>query len=404
MKLLSTELVRGRFLKQVAVYQPRRRKPFSVHMTAPGWVPDPVSSDQFFLLGAAIAFVLAEDYSQDIPVSETVFENFAKLQTIWTGWYPNKRMIETAAPLAPQDGPASTGTTDEACFFTAGVDSLFTVHQLQDAITALLHVVHVGDDEADIAAAFETLTAYQSFADLTGRKFIPVASNLMSAVPEFMDAWAYLSHGIAYAAAAHSLSGQLHKIHISSSMPAFAQMPWGSHPDTDRLFGSDTLEVNHYGTEWERWDKTLTLADDKRSLSIMNVCAHGHQEGAFSNCSTCQKCARTMLMLDLAGVNRADAPSFDWSVYDMSRISRLHLRSRNEVDSMHDVRNRAVRLGRDDIASAVETMLRRSNRYLFLTEWEYFVRKRLGVAARLKRPLKAMREGVYRLFRLRRTL
>ena len=92
MKLLSTELVRGRFLKQVAVYQPRRRKPFSVHMTAPGWVPDPVSSDQFFLLGAAIAFVLAEDYSQNIPVSETVFENFAKLQTIWTGWYPNKRM------------------------------------------------------------------------------------------------------------------------------------------------------------------------------------------------------------------------------------------------------------------------------------------------------------------------
>ena len=405
MKLVDVSVDRGEFYTQTAHFETKRGRKSSIFFAVPRTLREAVSQDQLFVLGTSIAYVLGEDYVQDVPVTKTTFDNVQAAKAIWTDWYPYRRNIKASAPLTDDVRAEARDSMHEACFFTAGIDSLFTAYKLGPAISALVTVVHVDRCDPDrIRAEIAKMDDYVAFAARTGRTFIPVATNMMTAVPEYMDSWAYLSHGAAFSSVAHVLSGELKRIHISSSAPYFQLMPWGSHPETDRRFSSASLEVSHFGADWERWDKTVDLVTDPVSLSVLNVCAEGKLPPPWPNCSKCQKCTRSMMMMDLAGVDMAQATTFDWRNYDLDRIATLHLRSKNEFNSMHDVRNKAIELGRDDIVRTIDRMLAGSEKYLFLTKWEFFIRQRFKSVIWLKRPLKSLRGGVYRILGLRRSL
>ncbi len=405
MRLAGMSAERGEYFVQTFDYETRGGKRHSIFVVLPNWVSDPVSADQAFVLGASIAFVLGEDYTQDIPVTETTARNVDDVLSIWHDWHPYKRKIAIRAPVSPDLGSGGRPAAKEACFFTAGIDSLFTAHKLGPAIEALVTVVHVERfDPAKVRSEIDEVSEYEKFARATGRVFIPAASNVMTAVPEYFDAWSYLSHGAAFSSIAHALSGELRRIHISSSAPYFQLMPWGSHPEIDKRLSSASFDVNHFGADWERWDKTVDLVRDPLSLSVLNVCASGKLPPPYPNCSKCQKCTRSMMMMDLAGVDRSQATTFDWSLYDLDRISALHLRSKNEFNSMHDVRNKAIELGRGDIVRTIDRMLSGSEKFLFLTRWEFYLRQRFRSIIWMKPALKAFRRGVYQALGLRRSL
>lgn len=405
MRLAGMSAERGEFFVQTFDYESRGGKRYSIFIALPDWVNDPISADQAFVLGASIAFVFGEDYAQDIAVTATTAHNVAEVLSIWHDWHPYKRKIDTRAPVSPGPVSSERPAAKEACFFTAGIDSLFTAHKLGPAIEALVTVVHVDRfDPVEVRNGICEVSEYEEFARKTGRVFIPAASNVMTAVPEYFDAWSYLSHGAAFSAIAHALSGELRRIHISSSAPYFQLMPWGSHPEIDKRLSSANLDINHFGADWERWDKTVDLVADPVSLSVLNVCAGGKLRPPYPNCSKCQKCTRSMMMLDLADVDRSQASTFDWSLYDLDRIASLHLRSKNEFNSMHDVRNKAIELGRDDIVRAIDKMLKGSEKFLFLTRWEFYLRQRFRSIIWMKPALKALRRGVYQTLGLRRSL
>ena len=133
MRLAGMSAERGEYFVQAFDYETRGGKRHSIFVALPDWVSDPVSADQAFVLGASIAFVLGEDYTQDIPVTETTARNVDDVLSIWHDWHPYKRKIAIRAPVSPDLGSGGRPAAKEACFFTAGIDSLFTAHKLGES-------------------------------------------------------------------------------------------------------------------------------------------------------------------------------------------------------------------------------------------------------------------------------
>lgn len=111
-----------------------------------------------------------------------------------------------------------------------------------------------------------------------------------------------------------------------------------------------------------------------------------------------------MLTLDLAGVDKAACPEFDWRSYDPAKAQTLVLRTPNEYLFAREIRDAAARLGRQDIVVPTERLIRRSSRYLVLTRLEMYVRKRLAIDGAMRGRLSRLRGLVYRGLGLKREL
>jgi len=66
-------------------------------------------------------------------------------------------------------------------------------------------------------------------------------------------------------------------------------------------------------------EKVLQVAEIPDTYDSLDVCFRQSQGG---NCSTCPKCVRTLLTLEIAGLLESYAPSFDLETYRRER-SRL---------------------------------------------------------------------------------
>lgn len=75
-------------------------------------------------------------------------------------------------------------------------------------------------------------------------------------------------------------------------------MPWGSHPVTDPLWGTEAVEILHHGLEARRLDKLECLAGDAEALALLRVCPRN----TVYSCGVCEKCLRTRVALRLLGL------------------------------------------------------------------------------------------------------
>ena len=408
MKLLgiSTSDANGLY-REEATYAAEHGRRYSIHFEMDAARARPRNQDHFALFGAAAAFVLGEDYEQDAPADATLLAQLREVLSIWKTWYPyrhatrldvRERSAAEAAALSPSAGR-------RACLFTGGVDSLFTLLRRRDEIDTILCVVHTGGQDSSFRAELAKLGPVDAFSERMALTHLAVGTNMMTAIPEYQDAWAHLSHGAAYAAAAHFLSGELAHATISSSLTWSQLMPWGSHPDTDWRFGSSGLSLDHFGTDTSRIDKTTAIAEVPAFLEMLNVCSRGrHALGTHINCSNCQKCLRTMLALDLAGIDRSTATSFDWSAYSPANAEKIYLRTENEYMLFEEIRDRALSLDRMDVVEPVNRLIRRSRKFVKLTQAEMAIRLRLPYIARARKSALTVRNTVYRVFGLRTRL
>jgi hypothetical protein len=190
---------------------------------------------------------------------------------------------------------------------------------------------------------------------------------------------------------------------LSSSHGYGHLMPWGSHPLTDVLLSSSRLSTAHYGNVYTRVEKTAEVAKDPLALSLLGVCGYGRREHQFVNCSRCEKCLRTMVTLDLVGVDRAHASTFDWTAYDPTKLSKIFLRTDSEASFFEEIIATARRANRPEIVAACERAIQRSRKYRFLVAGELMVRTRVPAVLRYKDQLLTAKSTVYRMLNLQRT-
>lgn len=395
----------GDYLRITGSYTRSSGSAFDFHFVIPKRYADWIAphTDGWYLLGVAAAFTLGEDYRHNGDVSPKLIRNSKSLIRQWHAFFPRRRLIKVHGATSRELTASPQKGDLVACLFTGGVDSAFTFAEKVNEVDVALLASFRFTAEVDYSYIVKRQQAYEASTHLLGVESLAVGNNLLSVLPEWGEAWSYLTHGAALVGMCHLLAGRIGMVSISSSHSYGELIPWGSHPLTDNLLSSDDLAVEHYGTEYSRFDKVAKLASHPNLLKNLSVCGKPPgQKNGLINCSECQKCVRTMAALDLSGVDKQECTSFDWSNYSPDKVSKVTLHHPNEYIFFEELIEAGRTRGRDDVSSAADVAIRRSSKFKPLVAVEGYLRRSFPAVGRMPVLAKA-KKRFYSIVRQRST-
>jgi len=212
-----------------------------------------------------------------------------------------------------------------ALFFSAGLDSFYSLIKLDQSQGELTHLILVrGFDISLDDDALYNMT-YAAAKDVAGnfrKTLIPISTNLRSLTDRFVH-WDF-AFGPALASIGLSLQSWLGRVYIASDLPN-VPYPTGSRPDLDPLWSTETTAFVHHGYETVKREKGKAVACNPLARKYLRVCWE-NWHGAY-NCGKCMKCVLTMLDLHLAGVLE------EFTVFPTKLSPNLVRRSRLDADS-----------------------------------------------------------------------
>jgi hypothetical protein len=180
------------------------------------------------------------------PVSPRLLAATERIMDVVRGWQPSlhRVRIEGAVPrtAAPAAGPR-VGT-----FFSGGLDSFYTLLKHRDEITDLIHIYGFQRQPSDIALRQRTSELVRRVGAELGKNVIEVESNYRSFLKPYVS-HTLLAHGASLATVGHLLGPEFHRIYIAATYHRDTLFPWGSHPDLDPLWSTESLDVVHDGCE-----------------------------------------------------------------------------------------------------------------------------------------------------------
>ncbi|MBA3698676.1 MAG: hypothetical protein H0W78_07470 [Planctomycetes bacterium] len=218
--------------------------------------------------------------------------NVHSATTLMGSWWGHRPVTyQTDGPLdlpSPASPPTLEG--DTGLFFSGGVDSFYSLVQNPD-IRVILFVVGFDIPLANRAAWEARIRCYREVAHARGITLVTVFTNLRE---RFLNGMSWSQHhGCALTAVAHSLGTLASRWLISASFfPGFI-MPWGTHPDLDWRWGSDSTSFQHFGIDRWRGEKLAAMADEDFVHRNLHVC-YANPDGS-GDCGKCEKCVRTRL-------------------------------------------------------------------------------------------------------------
>jgi len=269
-----------------------------------------VSSDRGDAFVVALLFLamrLHEDIRIDAPVSARLAQGLKEHQRVFTTWFPELRVATLRHNGYAPEVQTATGT---GSFFSGGIDSFFTLQSHLDEqepnpdyrITHSLYLDGFDTHELRTDAYDESLEAFKSLLAGLGVDLIPIRTNLKEFINE--DTTGFIrSYGSILLSNALLMQGLLRRCYVPSGL-TYGEEVYdyeGSHPLTDHLFSTETLEVIHDGAWATRVEKTLALASWPATYDHLYVCFGRGKGSGLENCSRCEKCIRTMIALKLAG-------------------------------------------------------------------------------------------------------
>jgi hypothetical protein len=215
----------------------------------------------------------------------------------------------------------TTKPTITASFFSAGVDSFYTYLKQKKKRNKITHFILVHGFDIDLrnnALFQETLKNIKTIADIEGVEVIPVETNIRELVePHLLWDW---GHGGALAAVGLMLRKRVKTLFISGALRFDQLFPYGTHPDLDPLWGTETLSFIHDGNEYDRLDKVMqSIVHSPLALKYLRVCGQ-NRKGVY-NCSRCFKCLWTMMVLICA--NKLHAAKTFQTPIDLYAVSRM---------------------------------------------------------------------------------
>ncbi len=264
-----------------------------------------------------VAGTVAEDFAANLP---KVVDTVAR-------WWKFARLLPsfdtTAAPLRQEDTIDAARSGSALCF-SGGVDSFFSLRAAGRQVDALLfvHGFDIRVDDSERAAAAEVHV--RSVARETGSRSAAIRTNLREH-PAFRQCKWIRTYGGALAAIGHVASGEWSTLQVSSSYAYSDKRVSGSHWQLDPLWSGAGLVVDHVGAGASRTDKLRALRDDSLVQRYLRVC--WENRSSRLNCSRCEKCIRTEVVLASLGALEA------FQVFDDPRTLA------ERVDALECVRN-----------------------------------------------------------------
>lgn len=254
----------------------------------------------------------------EAPISSLWLRNGERRARVVDRWWGLTPAVSGPPPTAGAERRRPRLQT--ALCFTGGADSTHVLRAEGRRIDALLfvHGYDIPLDDAERMAHAER--SVRAVGAAAGTKVVVVRTNLREH-PSFAGTnWEWV-HGGALAAVGHLLTRTIGRLLIASSFPYDDDSPWGSHWRLDSLWSSERLEISHVGADLWRSEKLLELAADGLAQEHLRVCWQRFA-GPGANCGRCEKCVRTMLVLDQAG-RLGDFRVFDQTEPLAARVSAL---------------------------------------------------------------------------------
>jgi hypothetical protein len=234
-------------------------------------------------------------------------------------------------------------------FYTGGADSSYSLQQLHAKLRYAVFVEGFDiklDDLDRLESARRWLSAT---AKACGVELVVVRTNLRSH-PLFRSVSWEITHISALAAVAHALGDQVHTMYVAASD---VEPPWGSAPDLDRAWSSDSVAIENHSGELSRLERVTSIAAWEPVRGRLRVCWENKSNDL--NCGFCEKCVRTRAQLLAAGAPEA-LDSFPKGVSLASGIARLGHVQHELHGQWRDI---AAHLDSRRLRRAIERMLRR---------------------------------------------
>lgn len=304
-------------------------------------------ADSFMIMALAGSMLRNEPLTVDASnrVSRVLLSHLPEVQNILHCWNPKFRRVAVHA-TAIEPSPALGRV---ASLYSGGVDSIHTVVRHRGAIT---DAVFIGgfDFDVDSRQLAQAVERSRTTLSILGKSLVVVHSNQL--------AWGQAS-GVArnfwhsaYLTAA-ALFFRFERILIPSTHTYAELGPHGSHPILDPLWSNGTTGIEHADGECRRSEKLEQIAADPGILEHLHVC----WRDPLRNCGACAKCHRTMVALDLLGLEgpfpRRASPS------DMRRLKADNAES---LSYLIDLALLAHERKRPDMLRAAKAALRRYDR------------------------------------------
>jgi len=304
------------------------------------------TGDAFVAAGLLAAMARGEALELDpaYTISPMLARNLGTLQEVFSVWMPGLRRVEIEARTAPPPEPRRA----TASFFSGGVDSLYTFLEKEPEISALLHIRGFDYRRENEPLVREIDDANERFTRERGRSFAIVESNLRDlydAIGMHANVW----HGCHLASV--GLAAGFSRIYVPSTLTWDELLPWGSHPVTDSLWGSEAVQFVNHGADATRVDKLRRLGRDPAALELVRVCA----SNVSYSCGVCEKCLRTRAGLRVLRLSSSRLPRLE----SLGRVRAL--RFKNEFNRLEWEKNQqwAARAGDRALARAIAVPLAR---------------------------------------------
>jgi hypothetical protein len=192
-----------------------------------------------------------------------------------------------------------------ATAFSGGIDSFFTLwSHLPENQSILPFVVTHGlfvygldphlEDEENYRIVY---AEYTKLFDAFGLELVSVQTNAYL-LAQFRINWIYF-FGQPLIGAAQMMSPFLRRFYVPSGFSYHDKVLQGSSPLIDHLLSTEQLDVVHHGASTSRIDKLKTLANWPATYHRLRVCTNKKGLHGFQNCSSCDKCYRTIVTLSL---------------------------------------------------------------------------------------------------------
>lgn len=282
-------------------------------------LPEPLRPIPVLAHVCPVAWATGADVVVD-TADATFLDGLRRIRATMLDLYPEFMTGGSIHCPNPVEGAAEPATNDGAgMLFTGGVDSTATYvrHREEDPTLVSVRGWVIGLDEDERWDA--TRDYVTSFADARGHDTDFVETNMLDflAMPllqahfqRYLDgAWySSVGHGLGLlglcAPLAHARGWG--SLYIAATHTEEWERPWGSRPDIDDHVAWRGTECVHDGYELSRQDKIERIAEYVESESPnlpLRTCVHHEAAG---NCSSCEKCYRTIVGMLLAGLDPND--------------------------------------------------------------------------------------------------
>ena len=254
-----------------------------------------------------LAMVIQEDLVIEGDLSPRLARGLQEYQLALNYWFPKQLGLVNIRAASLTSLPIEQAGKACVTLFSGGVDSSYTLmshlpgHQPDPDFQTNYAIFVQGFD-----LSLQNRTTYEESLKIfslqlapLGVEIIPCRTNLHYFTSGLLT-WG-IAHGGAVISTGLILDKLVRYFLVPSSYSLDELIPWGSSPMIDHWLSTESLQVIHHGAPFSRIEKVAAISNWQPAQHFLRVCVDESKRAGVNNCSECEKCIRTMVMLEICG-------------------------------------------------------------------------------------------------------